>query len=672
MKLDVRATKIDENSEFARYFAKVAGGTFRSIFSGTQKHSSPERACNVAFKRMRQSIDSAMMDYLVKHDGVIDGWPNPKTSLYQTYGSGSSDGFIRSYYFHYFGTDYGVFGRKLGIEFHDEYEYAHSREYEETLFKGEYHGISPFDNNIERAKKLVCQLPWIIAILSAIMNVLCFLGFDIMEVVATAAEVSTGEGQLWGLGALDKVISAILVFGLGLPFLPSLLFYELAESLGSFFLLIGAVITLIVGWVAKKLLLIKYDPSPVSQKEIKREIREKKEYRNSEEYRRIVGGEDAQKAEYEAISRQWHALWFDFYRKNYQGDYYYDDKATSEEMRERLRLREEEKRLREQKEEKVREEAKAAQVSWMVRYGETQKESCAFAILTRADEHYAREEYDEAARLYHQVADTPFDEVNAVSILTAISRELRLSQLDEAALPNANTMPAFALAKKFINLAMYQKEGSLLYEAYLDAKKSPNIETLKQLSRYTISFYLKYPLDENDIRQVGLAIDCVVAVLWHQEAEKGNSKAYMPLHAFYSGRNDSKYVYWGNEAFEANIPEALYRAAHDPQAYGVDLSTEEAYECLCEAASRGYEMARTELYLQEEELKNSLRHYNAVLENNKLSHFEKVKELENTERSISYALYGQSLTFDMAETEGLMSYSSYATINDIKQAFLKD
>lgn len=28
MKLDVRATKIDENSEFARYFAKEAGDAF--------------------------------------------------------------------------------------------------------------------------------------------------------------------------------------------------------------------------------------------------------------------------------------------------------------------------------------------------------------------------------------------------------------------------------------------------------------------------------------------------------------------------------------------------------------------------------------------------------------------------------------------------------------------
>lgn len=331
MKLDVRATKIDESSEFAGYFAKVAGDTFRSVFSGTQKHSSPEHACNAAFKRMRQCIDSAMMDYLVKHDGVIDGWPNPKTGLYQTYGSGSSDGFIGTYYFHYFGTDYGIFGRKRGIEFHDEYEYEHSEEYKHVLFKGEYHGVSPFENNIERAKKLACRLPFIIAILSAIMNTLCFLGIDIMEIVSTAIKVTQGEGQLLVSGILDKVLSAIIIFGLGLPSLPTLLFYGLAESFGSFFLLIGAVITLIVGWVAKKLLLIKYDPSPISQRKIKREIREKKEYRNSEEYRRIVGGEDAQEAEYEKISRQWHSLWFDFYRKNPQGDYYYDDKAASEE-----------------------------------------------------------------------------------------------------------------------------------------------------------------------------------------------------------------------------------------------------------------------------------------------------------------------------------------------------
>lgn len=672
MKLDVRATKIDENSEFGRYFAREAGSAFRNVFYGNKGSNFPANDCNKAFKNMRRSIDSAMMDYLVEHDGVIDGWPNPKTSLYQTYSSGSSNGVINTYYFHYFGTDYGPFGRKWGLDFHDEYKYEHSKEYKDALYKGEYHGVSPFDNNIERAKKLACQLPWIIAILSAIMNVLCFLGVDIMEVVAMAGEVSQGEGQLLGLGTLDKVIPAILVFGLGLPFLPSLLFYGLAESFGAIVLLLGGIVTLVIGKVATKLLLLFYEPSPVSQKAIKQEIKATKEYRRSEEYRRIVGGEDAQKAEYEAISRQWHNLWFDFYRKNYQGDYYYDDKATSEEMREQLRLREEAKRLREQKEKKICEEAKATQASWMARYGEKQKESSVFAILTRADEHYAREEYEEAAGLYHQVANTPFDEVNAVSILTAISRELRLSQLNKAALPNANTMPAFALAKKFIDLAMYPKKGSLLYEAYLDAKKAPNIETLKQLSRYTYGSYLKYPLDGKDIQQVSLAVDCVVAVLWHQEAEKGNIRAYMPLHGFYNGMNHSKSVYWGSEALEANIPEALYGAAHYPQEYGVNLSAEEAYDYLCEAASRGHEMARTELYLQEEELKNSLLHYNAVLENDKLSYSEKINELEKTERSISYTLYGKSLTFDMAETEGLMSYSSYATINDIKQAFLKD
>lgn len=672
MKLDVRATKIDENSEFGRYFAKEAGNAFRNAFYGKEKSSNPKYDCNKAFKEMRRSIDIAMMDYLVEHNGVIDGWPNPKTKLCKTYSSGNSNGTIDTYYFHYFGTDYGVFGRKLGIEFHDEYEYMHSKEYEETLRNGEYYGVSPFDNNIQRAKKLLCQLPWIVAILSAIMNVLCFVGFDIIELVFKAVEVSQGEGQLLGLGFLDKVISAILIFGLTLPTLPSLIFYGLAEAFGPFSFLIGGAVTLVIGKIAELILLGIFDPSPVSQKEIKREIKAKKDYRHGEEYRRIVGGEVAQKENYEAISKQWHNLWFDFYSKHYQGDYYYDDKSVSEEVREQLRLREEAQHLREQRDQNVRKKAKAAQALWLDKYGEKQKESLAFVILTQADEHYAKEEYEKAAELYHQVANMAFDEVSAVSILTAICRELELSQLSKENLPNANTMPAFSLAIKFLNSAIYEEEGSYLYEAYLKAKQSPCIETLTQLKTYIQGTYLKYPLDFKDTYQVLIAVDCVIAVLWHQEAEKGNANAYMPLHAFYNGRNQSKCVYWGSEALEAHIPAALYGAAHYPDEYGVNLSAEEAYDYLCEAASRGHEMARTELFLQKEELKNSLRHYKAVLENDKLSNWDKVKELEKTEQSISYALYGQSFTLDKAESEGLISYSRYATINDIKKAFLKD
>lgn len=73
MKLDVRATKIDENSEFAKYFAREAGEAFNYVFSGTKKHGFKEDVCNRGFKSMRRWIDNAMISYLVKNDGVIDG-----------------------------------------------------------------------------------------------------------------------------------------------------------------------------------------------------------------------------------------------------------------------------------------------------------------------------------------------------------------------------------------------------------------------------------------------------------------------------------------------------------------------------------------------------------------------------------------------------------------------
>lgn len=277
------------------------------------------------------------------------------------------------------------------------------------------------------------------------------------------------------------------------------------------------------------------------------------------------------------------------------------------------------------------------------------------------------DQYSAAYKMYQKVIDTG----KMPMLAKAKCRELQLLLINKSNLPNSLSINNFKKANEIVELLTHKNSNNSLYNAYLKAKEKPSYENLKEYRFEVNPANIKYKYNYKDLYPVTLAIECVEIMLIERETEVTDTTKYlMTLKNFYRGKNNKKSIEYGRRAFDAEIPAALYDAAHNPYEYGVALSSEEAYECIKQAASYGYQPAKDELFLQAEALKQNLREYKATLENNHLDMFTKQKELDRIERNIMYNAKGESMNFNQAEEKGLISYSTYVTITDLKKAFL--
>ena len=180
MKLDIRNDKIDPESEFGKAFDRSAYRAYQEVFEGKKYwHGEKDH-----FKKMRKIIDRDMMDYLLAHEGVVDGWPEPNTDLYViTSGTFRGEKQTETYYFHYFGNEAGALQRMnedmRGIKYRDEYEYEFTPLYKKTIADGEYVGVTPSENRGEILKYWLVRMPMVWGAIAAVVAVLGFIGLDL-------------------------------------------------------------------------------------------------------------------------------------------------------------------------------------------------------------------------------------------------------------------------------------------------------------------------------------------------------------------------------------------------------------------------------------------------------------------------------------------------------------
>lgn len=314
MKLDIRSDKIDPNSEFARAFQTYATAYFEEEFGKGKWTAQSVQTC---FDKVRKKIDKSMINYLLTHDGVVDGWPDPDTGLAIECSNGSNDP-PRISFFNYFSL--GTLGNTLSesaTKYRNHYEYTYSRLYEETVYNGEYYGVTLWENRWEIIKYWVARLPMIFAILASVFALLKMIGLDYMWFLDLISDVNDGTVTIVAPG-LDGFLlyPFALIFGVpcGFAMFVDLL---LVEKLGILGLLLGCAILLGIGYGGYRWLIFKWDdPEPMKQKDIRRRIKAKKAIRNSAEYKRIVAEEEAKRDLCLEMSEQWHRAWYDCYKRN--------------------------------------------------------------------------------------------------------------------------------------------------------------------------------------------------------------------------------------------------------------------------------------------------------------------------------------------------------------------
>lgn len=320
MKLDIRNDKIDPNSEFAKAFDQSAKRAFIKLFG--EEGSWHGEATH--FKQVRQIIDGDMMDYLLAHDGVVDGWPEPDTGLSvvskEKYNSQAQP---QEHYFHYFGVTEGAKVWNMnpsgpGIKYYDEYEYEYTPLYNETVAKGEYTGVTPSENREEIMKYWLVRMPMIWGVIAAVVAVLGFIGLDLSELGTLLERI----GDTLGVAGV-LLVPLVLVFGFPAAF-AALVDMLLTKNLGILGLLIGCAVLLGGGYAGFRWLIFKWnDPTPLDHKEIKRKFKEKKAYRNSAEYKRVVKEEKARFEMCVSLSWDWHHAWFECYKREHPNRGYY-------------------------------------------------------------------------------------------------------------------------------------------------------------------------------------------------------------------------------------------------------------------------------------------------------------------------------------------------------------
>lgn len=304
MELDIRATSIDPESNFAKAFRASAQEAWRQEvgYGGGEWLGESEH-----FGHMRKKIAEDMVQYLLKHNGVIDGWPDPDTDLcIVSQKEYTTEKKTTNHYFHYFG--------RWPIKYHNQYEYRYSDLYQQTVQKGKYYGRTPGENRKHIFLYWLVRLPLIYAVVVAIMSLLAFFGWDYTGFVDLVVGVQEGTTRIIAPG-VDAVLLTPLVILICIPFVCTLFVDTLlAENFGLIGILIGCVVLAGIAYGSYWYLNHRWKPKPQDHRKIKRAYNEKKAFRKSKEYQDVVAAEEAKKRRNEEISEQWHRAWFAFYK----------------------------------------------------------------------------------------------------------------------------------------------------------------------------------------------------------------------------------------------------------------------------------------------------------------------------------------------------------------------
>lgn len=314
MELDIRSNKIDPNSNFGRAFQINAEYFFVEKFG---KGFLSSLSTQNLLDDVRQKIDEAMMVYLLTHDGVVDGWPDPDTGLTVQTSTGTAEQF-RYTNFNYFSL--GTLGQvvsKEATKYRNHYKYTNSKIYEETIANGEYTGVSLSKNRKEIIKYWVARLPLIFALMASVLLLLQLAGLDFMKFLYLIEGVNNKTVTIVAPG-IDVALMYPLALLFGLPCAFAMFVNVLLiEKMGILGLPLGIIILLAIGYACYRWLIFKWDkPSPKKQRDIRRQIKEKKAIRNSEEYKRIVAEEEAMRKMCTELSEQWHRAWYECYSKS--------------------------------------------------------------------------------------------------------------------------------------------------------------------------------------------------------------------------------------------------------------------------------------------------------------------------------------------------------------------
>lgn len=310
MKLDIRSNKIDPDSNFARAFQHYAEEAFEEEFGKRQWIST---GVQTRFDKVREKIDAAMMGYLLRHDGVVDGWPDPNTGLYIRVKDSTEDDKWYIHRFHYFslGNVGSVFAENA-TKYRNHYKYKNSRLYEDTVFNGEYHGVSLWDNRIKILQSWAIRLMLVWGVAAVVLAVAAFATRGITGGLEALLERIDMDAIQANVPLIAQIVAAPLAWLMAVPILLAMIVDMLmVENLGILGLALGCAVSLGICYAAHRWLIFKWDnPKPLKQRVIRDRIEEAKAFRNSDEYKRIVSEEEAKRKMCEEMSEQWHKAWY--------------------------------------------------------------------------------------------------------------------------------------------------------------------------------------------------------------------------------------------------------------------------------------------------------------------------------------------------------------------------